>query len=183
MPILPAEPDLFPEDRWPGETDAPGRWWCLHTKPRQEKATARDLRVWKISYYLPQVVHEDRTPKGRKIRSILPLFPGYVFLRGGETERLTALRGNRLVSVLDVSDQVGFDLDLRQIHRVLGSGLAVIPEPSVAIGSKFRVVNGPLAGLVGSVVRRGKLDRFVAVVRFLGSGATVDLLDWQVEPI
>ena len=49
MPILPAEPDLYPSDLWQGadlmEEASRGRlWWCLHTKPRQEKATARDLR-------------------------------------------------------------------------------------------------------------------------------------------
>ena len=40
----------------------------------------------------------------------------------------------------------------------------------------------PLAGLVGTVVRRGKGDQFVAVLRFLGQGAMVELRDWQVEP-
>jgi hypothetical protein len=35
----------------------------------------------------------------------------------------------------------------------------------------------------GTVIRRGKRDEFVAVVRFLGRGATVDLEDWQVEQI
>jgi transcriptional antiterminator RfaH len=32
-------------------------------------------------------------------------------------------------------------------------------------------------------VRRGKRDQFVAVVHFLGRGATVDLQDWQVEGV
>ena len=69
MPILPAEPDIFPPTLWQDDDLGTGRsWWCLHTKPRQEKATARELRVQKVPYYLPQVVHEDRTPQGRKSR-------------------------------------------------------------------------------------------------------------------
>ena len=33
------------------------------------------------------------------------------------------------------------------------------------------------------LLRRGKRDQFVAVVEFLGSGARVELQDWQVEPV
>ncbi len=98
-------------------------WWCLHTKPRQEKATARDLRMQEIVYYLPQVVKESRTPQGRKIQSVVPLFPGYVFINGDVNDRLTALRGHRLVNVLEVVDQESLARDLRQIHTMLSSGL------------------------------------------------------------
>lgn len=186
MPILPAEPDLFPEDLW--SNDAPAspagkNWWCLHTKPRQEKAAARHFRSRGITYYLPQVVHEDRTPQGRKTRSILPLFTGYLFLHGNENDRLEALRGNRLVNILDVPDQEGLVHDLRQIHTMLASGLAVVPEPKMPVGARVRIKTGPLAGVEGTVIRRGKRDQFVAVVQFLGRGATVDLEDWQVEQL
>jgi len=183
MPILRAEADIFPEKDWPSRAGKSGRWWCLHTKPRQEKSTARDLRKLEISYYLPQVIHHAVTPQGRKTRSVLPLFSGYVFLFGGEDERSSALRGDRIVSVLEVGDQEALDHDLHQIHQMLRSGLTVVSEPTVPVGAKFRIANGPLTGIIGSVVRRGKRDQFVAVVQFLGRGATVDLEDWQVEPI
>lgn len=186
MPILPAEPDFFPADLWDNGSAGPsgdGRWWCLHTRPRQEKAAARDLRARGVAFYLPQVVHEDRTPQGRKIRSVVPLFTSYLFLLGDERDRVEALKGNRLVSVLDVTDQEALSRDLRQIHQMLSSGLAVVPEPAVPVGGLVRIKSGPLSGLVGTVIRRGKRDQFVAVVHFLGRGATVDLQDWQVEMI
>ncbi len=184
MPILPAEPDMYPGDLWDevARPVEPGRIWsCLHTKPRQEKATARDLRAAQVPFYLPQVVHEDRTPAGRKTRSTLPLFGGYLFLFGDSTQRLAALRGNRLVNILEVADQSSLVRDLRQIHQMLCSGLAIMPETGAPIGGRIRITNGPLTGLVGTVVRRGKRDHFVAVVKMLGLGATVALEDWQVE--
>jgi transcription antitermination factor NusG len=184
MPILPAEPDLFPADLWRGDAAAPApdqRWWCLHTKPRQEKQAARVLRSRCIPYYLPQVVHEGRTPKGRKTRATLPLFAGYLFLRGDDRQRMQALEGDHLANFLEVHDQEGLARDLRQIHQILASGLAVVPEPSHPVGARVRILKGPLTGLVGTVVRRGSRDHFVAVVRFLGSGARIELQDWQVE--
>jgi transcriptional antiterminator RfaH len=186
MPILPAEPDLYPDDLWSeGESGAlrSGTWWCLHTKPRQEKAAARHLRSRAITYYLPQVVHEDRTPQGRKTRSVLPLFTSYLFLCGDDHARIEALKGNRLVGVLEVTNQQGLVHDLRQIHQMLSSGLAVVPEPVMPVGARVRIKSGPLTGIEGTVIRRGKRDQFVAVVQFLGRGATVDLEDWQVERI
>jgi transcriptional antiterminator RfaH len=186
MPILPAEPAVYPPDLWQAEGLLAGNgrtWWCLHTKPRQEKAVARELTVQRIPFYLPQVVHEDRTPQGRKTRSVIPLFTSYLFLLGDESDRLSALKGNRLVRVIDVADQKVMDHDLRQIHQVLASGLAVVPEPVVPVGARVRILTGPLMGIEGTVIRRGKRDQFVAVVNFLGSGATVDLEDWQVEQI
>jgi transcription antitermination factor NusG len=189
MPILPAEPDLYPSDLWQGlqakdrSPEIERRWWCLHTKPRQEKAAARDLRALKVPYYLPQVVREERTPQGRKTRSVVPLFTSYLFLLGDENERLVSLKANRLVRIIDVADQAMLNHDLRQIHQMLASGLAVVPEPQVPVGASIRILSGPLTGIEGRVVRRGKRDQFVAIVQFLGSGATVDLEDWQVEQI
>jgi transcription antitermination factor NusG len=183
MPILPAEPDLHPPNLWQsGGPSAPDElWWCLHTKPRQEKAVARDLKVQDIAYYLPQVVKVDRTPQGRKIRSIIPLFTGYLFLRGNEYARLEALRSNRLANVLQIYDQDTLVADLRQIHQMLASGLTVIPELESPVGTRVRIKTGPLMGLLGTVIRRSKRDHFVAIVQFLGRGATVELEDWQVE--
>jgi transcription antitermination factor NusG len=186
MPILPAEPDLFPPDLWAEDTESSspdGRWWCLHTKPRQEKATARHLLCRGISYYLPQVVQEGRTPAGRRTRSVVPLFAGYLFFRGDDRQRVEAIQSDRLVKMLEVFDQESLVRDLTQLHRILSSDLPVLAEPTHPVGARVRIVNGPLAGLIGLVVRRGQRDQFVAVVRFLGRGATIDLQDWQVERV
>jgi transcriptional antiterminator RfaH len=189
MPILPAEPDYYPQNLWEGPHSAPepdkpdAVWWCLHIKPRQEKATARDLFKAQVCYYLPQVKRETRTPQGRKIQSVVPLFAGYMFLKGDHQDRLLALRANRLVAVLEVADQESLTRDLRQIHTMLGSGLPVFEEPTVPVGATVRIVTGPLTGMVGKVIRRAKRDQFVAIVHFLGRGATVELEDWQVERV
>jgi transcription antitermination factor NusG len=187
MPILPSEPDCHPANLWEnGESlhlKPDGLWWCLHTKPRQEKATARDLRENGVVYYLPQVVKESRTPQGRRLKSVVPLFAGYLFLHGDANDRLAAFRGDRLVNVLAVVDQEGLVRDLRQVYTMLSSGLAVSSEPMIPVGAKVRITSGPLTGIIGTVIRRGNRDQFVAVVNFLGRGATVDLEDWQVEQV
>jgi transcriptional antiterminator RfaH len=186
MPILAAEPEMYPVTLWEADSAAAesGRlWWCLHTKPRHEKALARELRKRGIAHYLPQVVCVSRTPCGREIRSLLPLFPGYMFLHGDDYDRVEARRGNHLAKALDVADQESLERDLRQIHQLLSSGLPVAPEPTHVVGTKIRILGGPLKGIVGTVIRREGRDRFVAQVHFLGRGARTTLRDWQVESI
>ncbi len=186
MPILAAEPDIYPGDLWtrldkPDEDER--RWWCLHTRPRQEKSAARDLRSRRLAHYLPQSLRVSRTPAGRVTRSVIPLFPGYLFLYGSEVDRVEAVKGNHLANVLEVVDQAGLLADLRQVQRLVASGCPVSPVHTHPIGTRVRVVSGPLEGLQGTVVRRfnEQSDRFVAVVRMLGRGASVEMKDWQVE--
>jgi transcription antitermination factor NusG len=187
MPILPPEPDFYPSDLWADGTPVGGdgkpTWWCLHTKPRQEKSIARELRKADVAYFLPQAKREGRTPQGRRIESIVPLFAGYMFIKGKPEDRLVALRGNRIVAVLEVPDQALLESDLRQIHTMVSSGLIVTEEPTVPVGTTVRVASGPLTGVVGKVIKRANGDQFVAVVQFLGRGATVLLQDWQVERV
>src|SRR6516162_87070 len=112
MPILTAEPEMYPSTLWQEDgvrDDRLARWWCLHTKPRHEKALARALRKRGVPHYLPQIVCESRTPAGREIRSILPLFPGYMFLHGDDYQRVEAIRGNHLANFLFVPNQAALE--------------------------------------------------------------------------
>jgi transcriptional antiterminator RfaH len=183
MPILAAEPEWYPSTLWQEDRSraGPDRWWCLHTKPRREKALARSLRKRSIAYFLPQVTSESRTPGGRAIRSQLPLFPGYIFVHGDRYQLVDSTQGNHVANVLNVDDQASLERDLSHLHRLLASGLPVSPESTYPVGSMVEIQTGPLTGFVGTVERRDGGTRFTAIVRFLGKGASVRLDDWQVK--
>ena len=93
---------------------------------------------------------------------------------------------------------------LRGHHRSSPSWKSPIRKPSRAISGRstrcsvrdavsrnrpsrwaptVRIVTGPLTGVVGKVIRRGKGDQFVAVVRFLGPRGDRGSQDWQVERV
>src|SRR5438105_15606394 len=93
MPLLPMEPSLYPDDLFAGPAVAPDgaeRWWVLHTRPRAEKALARKILARRLPFFLP-LHHRQWRSKGRLQSSYLPLFPGYVFLRGDDDARVLAL--------------------------------------------------------------------------------------------
>jgi transcription antitermination factor NusG len=184
MPILSFEPMIWPESLLdPGrEMPSGGQWWVLHVKPRAEKSLARKCLRRRASYFLPQWQRE-RHGQGRVKDSYLPLFPGYLFLFGGERDRLTALETNLVVNVLSVPNQQELIDDLQHIYRVIESGLPMHPQQRLQPGMPVAIIDGPLAGLRGTVIRHKNKMTLTLKITFLQQGASVEIDSWMVEPI
>jgi transcription antitermination factor NusG len=151
-----------------------GRWYVLHARPRQEKVVAGELTHLKIQHFLP-LVRYRRNYDGHRRLVHIPLFPGYVFLCGEASDRLAALRTNRLVNILDVSDQDRLRADLAQIYRVVNSDEPVDLFPRLQKGSRCRIASGALAGIEGVVIRRKGPWKIFVGVEFLGQSAELEI--------
>ena len=104
MPILDAEPDLAPPDLFDARTTEDGRRWVVaHTRPRQEKAVARELFAAGVSFYLPCDRRRVKV-RAKVVTSRPPLFAGYVFARVSEVDRGRVQFNARVASVLPVHD-------------------------------------------------------------------------------
>jgi transcription antitermination factor NusG len=158
-------------------------WWVLYTMSRREKELMRRLRGMDVSFYCPLIARKNRSPSGRVRTSYVPLFPGYVFLQGGDQQRHLALTTNCISRTLPVVDVRQLVHDLRQIQRLIQSDTPLSPEARIQPGQRVRVKNGPLRGMEGLVVKRHTGDRLIVVVEFLRQGASVAVGDFQVEPI
>jgi len=102
----------------PGDDES--RWWVLCTKPRQEKALSRHLDAHQVPFYLP-LIKNSRIYRGRRRTSYNPLFPGYVFMQGGDQERIISLSSARLARILPVEDAEQLRAELRSIARLINS--------------------------------------------------------------
>jgi transcription antitermination factor NusG len=185
MPLLSLEPNVFPEDLLENarySLDGAERWWVLHTRPRTEKCLARRFFACKLPFYLPLRQRRWKC-KGRVFKSHMPLFPGYVFLHGDGEVRAKALETNLVAQALHVPDPSQLQADLQRVHRVITTGSPVFPEERLQPGSAVAISQGPLAGLMGKIVRRGKNWRFTVEVRFLHQGVSVDIDGWMIEPV
>lgn len=185
MPILPAEPDRYPIHLFDGPTNdrpADRAWFVLHTRPRQEKSLARHLHASGVSFYLPAVPRRRRF-SARVLTAHMPLFPGYLFLLADREERQVALASNRVAHAIEVHDQARLWEDLRQVDRLLGSGVPVAAEARLAPGTPVEITTGPLAGLCGTVVKTASGRRFVVRVDFIHQGASVLLEDCSLLPL
>jgi transcriptional antiterminator RfaH len=65
-------------------------WMAVYTKPRSEKKVAERLEKVGIEVYCPlQTVIKQWSDRKKKVK--IPVFPSYVFVHVGESERLTVL--------------------------------------------------------------------------------------------
>ncbi len=151
-----------------------GQWWVLHTRSRAEKAIASDLRRHSVQHYLPLI--RCKRAYGMRIREVsIPLFPGYVFLCGKDSDRLAALKTNRIAHVLTVPDQDKFRTELLQVQRVVESDEPVDLYPRLVVGARCRVLRGSLAGLEGQVRKRKGPWRVYISVEFLGQSVELEI--------
>lgn len=146
----------------------------LHTKPRQEKCLLEALQTIDVRSYLPLISRRGGVG-GRPAAANVPLFPGYVFLCGSDYDRISALRTDRVVNVLDVPDQAQLREELAAIERVVSDTKSVGLYPGLKEGARCRVVRGSFAGLEGVVTRRRGPWRVYVAVTFLGQSAQLEI--------
>jgi transcriptional antiterminator RfaH len=183
MPILPAEPALYPNDLFQtGSAVAEKRWWVIHTRPRQEKSLARQLHDHESAYFLP-LLRKRSLIHGKATESHLPLFGGYLFLLGDGHDLQFALGTRRIARPLEVRDQTRLWNDLRQIHQLIASGAPIRPEDQLVSGKTVEIHSGPLAGLQGVIVKSLSGNRFVVKVDFIQRGASVLLDESVLAPV
>ena len=173
-------PIIWPEEK--SVADFKGLWWVAHTKSRNEKALASQLVSRNVPYFLPMHWKVSKS-RGRTIRSLLPLFPGYLFFCGGENQRLEVLKTNRTANILPVEDQSLLIKELLPIETLLKLGKDVLPHDYIKIGQKCRVTAGPLQGTEGIVVKTPKETRLVLQVDMLGQAASVEIASDMIEKL
>jgi transcriptional antiterminator RfaH len=156
-------------------------WWLLHTKPRQEKKLAEELRTLGIGHYLP-VTRLKAVTRGRPRYSWAPLFPGYCFLWADDDERLATLRTSRLVHTYSIGDQSRLAQQLGQLAQLIEMGIPLTIEDRLAVGQHVRVKSGLLKDQRGVVIRRsGKTRLYIYVTEILG-GVSVEIEQHRLEP-
>jgi transcriptional antiterminator RfaH len=183
MPILDRESDIYPEHLLEPAGEGGEPWWALYTMPRREKELMRRLRALELPFYGPIVPQRKKSPQGRVRTSYLPLFSGYVFLRGDDESRRQALTSNCISRCLMAPDAGQLVEDLRQIRRLILADVPLTVEAQIQPGARVRVRSGALRGIEGVVLRREHRDRLLVAVRFLQQGASLLLGDFEVEEI
>ncbi|MGA2582328.1 MAG: transcription termination/antitermination NusG family protein [Tepidisphaeraceae bacterium] len=165
--LAPAKPPLDP-------FAGTGQWHVLHTKSRQEKILADDLSAMGIRFFLP-LNREVRFHGKRKTTVELPIFSGYVFLRGSLDEAYTADRTKRVVNIIRVADQEQLGWELTNLRLALSKNSNVQPYPFLQSGVRVEVRSGPMRGVQGIVENRIGVNRLVLQVKMLGRAVSVEI--------
>lgn len=144
-------------------------WYVLHVKPRTEKKVLAYLARYGAWRYVPMYVKETRVQR-RKVRTLLPLFPGYVFARLNPEQRLNMLKTNLLVRLIEIPYPRETIHQLRQIAHA-GRLAPLTPRESFHPGEEVRVKAGPFYGLTGRIDQ--VTSELILEVNILGRAVSV----------
>lgn len=169
---------------WPDKRirDFNGTWMVIHCKSRNEKALAWDMVHKKINYFLPMSL-KLRKSKRRTIRTLLPLFPGYVFFCGNEAQRREVLRTNRVANIINVQDQAQLVRELEAIEKALVAGIALQPWQQFNKGCFHRVIAGLLVDTKGQIIHINGKTHLVLTVDVLGLAISVEIASDMLEKL
>lgn len=149
-------------------------WHVVRTRSRQEKALAADLVARSIPCFLP-LTRVVRYYGRRKVRALLPLFPGYLFMAGEREDCFTAERTGRVAQVLHVQDQESLRQELASISQVLRAEGLLTPCAPLEHGAEVEVSAGPFKGVRGRVDVHVQDNRLVLHVDMVGNAAVLEI--------
>ncbi|MBR0197838.1 MAG: hypothetical protein IJQ34_06870 [Kiritimatiellae bacterium] len=155
-------------------------WYLLHTKPRAEKKIAEWLKFYHYFYHLPTYIKRVKVQR-RKVKRIMPLFPGYEFARLLPEERLNILKTNLLVRTIFIAQPRVVIHQLRQIKNATKHRPIVKVSHSFKAGDKVKILYGPMRGVEGVVKREGPQATLCLNVDILGTCVEVAISPEELE--
>lgn len=156
-------------------------WHVAHVKPRCEKKMAEYCAAHSVFCDLP-LREETKIYQRRRVTVRKPVFPGYCFLRHSLAQRVSLLKSNLIVRLINVVDQDRLVRDLEQIHQALTVDPTLDACAAFRAGKRVVIRSGPFRGLEGVVqVVRGK-TRVILNVEMIGRGLAVEVEMSLLEP-
>ena len=158
-------------------------WFAVLVKTGREKTANVLLENAGYECFLP-VNRSTRRWSDRTKLIDVPLFPGYLFCRMNPHNRLTVLMTPGVLQIVGVGKTPipVEEEEIEAIQRVQKSGLSAMPWPYMQVGNVAEILEGPLRGLTGIVVKIKSGVKLVLSVSLLQRSVAVEVArDWVGE--
>jgi|UniRef100_A0A7V3RHX1 transcriptional antiterminator RfaH len=161
------------------------QWYAIYTRCHHERTTNKILSDQGFTTFLPEILVPSRR-KDRKLLIKKPLFPNYLFIQldHNKDNWLKVYRTHGVVRICGNGRPTPIpDEDINSIKIFVHSERNIYPLPYLVVGSKVRVISGPLAGAIGILLREDhKKRRLVVSIELMGQSVAVTLGDDEVRP-
>lgn len=166
-----------------GSMESESSWWALYTRHQHEKVVAEILTSKGFEVFLP-LYESIRRWKDRNKTLSLPLFPCYVFVRGGLHRRSMVVTTPGVHMILCNGERIALipNNEIDAIRTAVDGPFRVEPHPFLRCGERIRVIRGSLEGVEGVLVRKKSFYRLVLSVDMLAQSVAVEIDAADVEP-
>jgi transcription antitermination factor NusG len=160
-------------------------WVALVVRSRHEKSvqTILDAKGYQTSLPLVRCVHKRRS--GSEWDSQKPLIAGYVFVAHDQENPFRIVTTPGVVQIVSFGSAPGTipDIEIEALERIAASGLPVASCGYTRIGETVELIDGPLKGIKGIVLRQATTTRLVVGVELLQRSLTVEIEGAWAAPI
>ena len=161
-------------------------WIPIRTKPKKEKKLAEYCEANKIVHYLP-LRRSVKRYGNKTVEFFPPMFSGYIFcLLDNDIYKLLVMSNAVFfkVNIDEVSEQqLIVDLINVKIFETYSRQKEVIVRPDLVSGVQVKIINGPLSGITGIILKRKSSIAVTVNIEMLGQSVTmeVDMGDVEIE--
>lgn len=158
-------------------------WFAVQTRYRFERKVAAQLAAKGMKVFIP-ARRENRAWSDRTKEVLVPLFPGYAFVR---SDRSVVRR----VSVLQTAGVMGFvsfagtaatvpQKQIEDLELLLAEAVPFSMYPFLKVGQKVRIRGGCIDGLEGLLTQRDR-DKLVMSIESIERSLAIQIQGYEVE--
>ena len=162
-------------------------WYAVYAQVRHESKVYSRLLAKSFECLLPQMERWSRRRDRRK-KIQVPIFPGYLFVRAelDNYEQVKILQTPGVVRIVRNEDGPlpVPDKQMSSLITLLDNATVLTVHPYLKEGMQVRIVNGPLYGCEGILVRKKhEKARLVVAIDIIQQAVSVEMNEDDVEPV
>lgn len=160
------------------------KWYAVFTLPQNEKSVVRQLALREIEAFLPTYETVRVWKNRQRVRTVLPLFPTYLFVHINSRQRIRVLESPGVIHIVGSSrEQVPVPDSTIELLRSGTQGRNLQPYRELAVGKKVRIRSGSMEGVQGVLIRQGNGLRFVLALEMINQSAVIEVDAEELEQI
>ena len=163
------------------------KWYAVHTRSRFEQKVYDGLIGKNVGSFLPKIQVMSRR-KDRRKKILVPLLPGYVFVRFDMDPETYW----DIIKTTGVVRMVGFEgrpvpareEEISSLMILNGTDRTVQNRAYMKRGDLVMIMEGPLKGLVGFYLHhKGQSEKVVVSVELLKRSLEIEIEAWALEKV
>ena len=159
------------------------KWIAVYTKSRHEKVVIQELENKNIEAYCP-IFKERRQWSDRKRWVEFPLFRSYVFAKIELKNSIYILQTTGVHHIIKFQGNISIIPDeiIQNIKGMIDGGFTVEQVEYFVKGDEVKVVDGPLKGMEGIVVKIKNENKLVLKVAAIQQAIAVQIHPGYLKP-
>ena len=159
------------------------KWIAVYTKSRHEKVVIQELEKKNIESYCP-ILKERRQWSDRKRWVEFPLFRSYVFAKIELKNSLYILETMGVHHIIKFQGRISTIPDeiIQNIERMIDGGYTIEQVEYFVKGDEVKVVDGPLKGMEGIVVKLKNQNKLVLKVAAIQQAIAIQIHPGYLKP-